>query len=653
MIKNTKVKSIRWSKVFKRTIIALSVVLAAFVIPSVIDIKSNSVIAAVNTSSPNASMAPTVSPSPTKTPEDSVVSREELEKKDFLSLKDTEKIILEFTEKSYAVIEDNKVDLNVNTNIPEKFMSLKYSIKGYCAGLTDSGYNKTDVSVNGYNQGEVTVVATLTVEYCDSYGVNIGQKTITAEAKVSILPINNFTLNVGEQSTYNYTKYMNYSGMTYILSNPAVATINQSGVLTAAAEGFTEVYLTDSKDVKINVGSVTINKLGIYFTETVVSRAVGSSAYALALNNVPAGYSIKWSSSNVSIARVDQLGNVTPVSVGDAVITASAESASGIKVPFKCTFSVTNPKLNITKTNLAKGYDLALNISGTTGKAEWTSSLGNIATAYSANYYSSFSIENQSVPTATVHAIKTGKTVISVLIDGITLSCNVTVTNPQISKSFYVISKSTKSALKLKGINTYSQIKYISANKSVASVSGKGVVKSKKYGFALIKIEVDGASLTASINVGTKNGVKAVLNALKVEGAVYSQARRMRKGYYDCSSLVWRTYSPVGAYFGSRNNAPVAANEANYCVKHKKTVSKKYVNKLNKLRPGDLFFFKGKSNGRYKNIYHVAIYMGQEGTSYFGSNYTVGRIIHANGVLVTQSYMYNQNNIAVVGRVFK
>ena len=127
----------------------------------------------------------------------------------------------------------------------------------------------------------------------------------------------------------------------------------------------------------------------------------------------------------------------------------------------------------------------------------------------------------------------------------------------------------------------------------------------------------------------------------------------MQKGYYDCSSLVWRSYAPVKIYFGDRHYAPVAANEAKYLVKHKKTVAVKNINRLNKLRPGDLLFFKGNKNGRYKNIYHVAIYMGQQGESYDGKVYSYGRMIHANGSSVSQSFIYNKDKVAVIGRPAK
>ena len=45
--------------------------------------------------------------------------------------------------------------------------------------------------------------------------------------------------------------------------------------------------------------------------------------------------------------------------------------------------------------------------------------------------------------------------------------------------------------------------------------------------------------------------------------------------------------------------------------------------------------------------------MGQDVESFGNETYTYGRIIHANGKLVTQSMLYNQSNCSVIGRPFK
>ena len=84
----------------------------------------------------------------------------------------------------------------------------------------------------------------------------------------------------------------------------------------------------------------------------------------------------------------------------------------------------------------------------------------------------------------------------------------------------------------------------------------------------------------------------------------------MQKGYYDCSSYVWRSYASDKFYIGgSKNWAPTAADLAKWCA------DKGYVKlngkiKYSKMMPGDLIFECGADNGRYKGIYHVDLYVG-------------------------------------------
>lgn len=392
---------------------------------------------------------------------------------------------------------------------------------------------------------------------------------------------------------------------------------------------------------------IYVQQASEYISENNVYRAAGSAPYGLSLVNFAEG-TLEWTSSNTLVATVDANGTVTPVAAGQCDITVVLTRPSGTKNSYVCTFHVTNPVLSITSSNLAKDNNMSITVSGTAGSAEWFSSDSSVAAVYSNTY------ENEA-PGAVISAYSTGKAVISVNVDGITLTCTITVTNPRIKKDFYVVVKGVTKNVNLKGTNAASKVSYSTTNSRVATVNKNGVIKTKGIGYAAIVIKVDGAELTVSMNVGKEKAVKAIQNALKVEGATYSQARRMQKGYYDCSSLVWRSYVPVGVRFGVRGYAPVAANEAKYLVGHKKTLPAKAIRKLNKLRPGDLLFFKGKSNGRYKNIYHVAIYMGQQGESYDGKVYTYGRIVHASSSAgkVAQSDIYNTDNIAVIGRPIK
>ena len=63
-------------------------------------------------------------------------------------------------------------------------------------------------------------------------------------------------------------------------------------------------------------------------------------------------------------------------------------------------------------------------------------------------------------------------------------------------------------------------------------------------------------------------------------------------------------------YFGVESGwAPTAAEIGKWCADNGKVVAKKGI-AAKKLEPGDLIFYSYSKNGRYKNISHVEIYVG-------------------------------------------
>lgn len=117
------------------------------------------------------------------------------------------------------------------------------------------------------------------------------------------------------------------------------------------------------------------------------------------------------------------------------------------------------------------------------------------------------------------------------------------------------------------------------------------------------------AALSTYIDAVASGGV--VEYALKAVGAKYSQAKRTQiPEYYDCSSLAYYSWKSIGLKLGNVNYPPVAAAEAKW-LKDKGVLTITNKIKQEDLIPGDLIFFSYESNGRYLNISHVAIYVGQ------------------------------------------
>ena len=211
-----------------------------------------------------------------------------------------------------------------------------------------------------------------------------------------------------------------------------------------------------------------------------------------------------------------------------------------------------------------------------------------------------------------------GRTYVQAVVGSQVVTADVQVTNPYLSKSSGTAAKGRTAKILIRGLSSTSKIS-VSVNKSRAAAyiqSGQLVIYPKKKGTTKFYVNIDGKQKTYKAEVTSYKAVKAIAKAKKAKGCRYSQPRRMRKGYYDCSSLIWRCYKPYGIHFGSRSYAPVAASEAKYMKRHKKVVSYKRV-KAGKLLPGDVIFYSYTRNGRYRNISHVALYIGN------------GRIIHA------------------------
>lgn len=209
---------------------------------------------------------------------------------------------------------------------------------------------------------------------------------------------------------------------------------------------------------------------------------------------------------------------------------------------------------------------------------------------------------------------KAGKTTVTVILNN-TLSFKITLNTIVVKMSTNSVLMTTKQMKKLTvhGCKA-SKVKWSSSNPSVVSVSSSGKIKGKKNGNAVIKAKVGDYVFGCAVSVVSKSRKKAIDKALYIyRTSEYSQAKRMQNKFYDCSSLVWRSYANNGVKFGNTKYAPTAAEMAKWCVSKKKMVkgglSQNNVDKM-KINAGDIMFESGADNGRYKGVYHVEMVVG-------------------------------------------
>ena len=147
--------------------------------------------------------------------------------------------------------------------------------------------------------------------------------------------------------------------------DPAVATVDQEGKVTAVGEGKTKITASAGGfSTSCTVICVIIPVSAVVLDKTSLSLEKGSSETLKATVSPrdATDKTVKWSSDNPTVATVDQNGTVTAVNSGKATITASAGDLSAT-CEVTVTIPVTSVTLDPTDLNLMLGETAQLTAS--------------------------------------------------------------------------------------------------------------------------------------------------------------------------------------------------------------------------------------------------------------------------------------------------
>ncbi|MCE5188446.1 MAG: Ig-like domain-containing protein [Eubacteriales bacterium] len=318
-------------------------------------------------------------------------------------------------------------------------------------GAADSSiaWSSSDPSIATVDStGKITAKGLLT-------GKDYGDAIITAQTSnssirgtvtVHVLPAvlttsltlnkSDLALNVGDAETLTVTgSPSNATNKTLIWtsSNTDVASVTSAGKVTANAKGTAVITATstDGSGKKVTC-VVTVNNiqiLNISLDKSSFDLSEGDTA-AVKATIYPTNASnqtLKWTSSNTSVATVDGKGNITAGSTkGYAIITAAATDGSGKSA--ECVV-LSKPKIAITGLTINYGTALDLMLgdatylkatilpaNATTQTVTWASSDTSVATVDS---------------TGLLKGVKLGEATITATGDGKTVSIKITVTNTE------------------------------------------------------------------------------------------------------------------------------------------------------------------------------------------------------------------------------
>ena len=205
--------------------------------------------------------------------------------------------------------------------------------------------NPTYSSTGKYRVYTVTATNTGTFTFSQRITYSRNAYSGTATMTYSINAVNVTGISIGSSSlslslgdTYTFPVTINHPDATTTLtwqsSNTNVATITDSGELTTKSLGTTTITCTAHNGVSTQC-EVTVNPIfvsSIVLNQTEAELTVGEKIQltATASPNNATDKSVSWSSSNQTVAVVNESGQVTAVGSGICNITATANDGSGV-----------------------------------------------------------------------------------------------------------------------------------------------------------------------------------------------------------------------------------------------------------------------------------------------------------------------------------
>lgn len=461
-----------------------------------------------------------------------------------------------------------------------------------------------------YNADDKTVVwSSSRPEYCtvDQYGMITGIEptgenyeaviTVTsndnpeifATCKVKVIqPITGITLNSTYQEMWVGSKYAiipdiqpadaDNKKVTYISSDPEVASVDENGIVTALKGGTTVIEITTEQYglkatctilVKEYVTSITLDASEKYLGLGKTDKLTATVEAATATNR-----NVVWSSSDPNICSVDQQGNITGNNLGNAVITATAADGSGVVATciVHVTESINGLRVEPDTVRIAIGGSYIVSAitdeGNVTNDVVWTSSNESIATVDEMGEIFGLSTGKCKV-TATA---KTDSMVSASCWVYVTPVVNISSLKINSSEIYMLTGKQRQLAVRVRpAVNTDSYDWY-STDTGIVTVNGSGLITTVGPGVADVVVE------------STNNGVSSTCT---VHSLAISRSN-MRLEQYDSNDLdiigtesgdkiIWRSSNPriatvdssghvVGRMRGTCNITAVTHDKTLYCT---------------------------------------------------------------------------------------
>lgn len=366
--------------------------------------------------------------------------------------------------------------------------------------VTTIGIGETVITATANDGSGISTTAVLLVTGIKMTGITLGYQTLSMKIGDAVT----ITTLLAPTNVTNKT-------LIWTSSNAAVASVDISGVVTAISPGTTEILATayDGSGVKatciVTVSPILITGITLSQTQLTLTSAATPSTLTATVSPVNAtNKTITWSSSNTAIATVDQLGKITALNSGTAIITATAADGSGITATCSVnSYIQPTPTVTVSQKNwnilLGETFQLTATTTATSG-ISWSSLNPNIASVSPSGL-----VTANIVGETYIYATLTGTLTKDSCLVRVQQNSTIPVTSIVISQSVLQLFQSTKPvALYAKVLPidaTNKIIVWSSSNTAVITVSSKGEITPVGAGQAVVFAKTEDGQISAYCSV--------------------------------------------------------------------------------------------------------------------------------------------------------
>lgn len=388
---------------------------------------------------------------------------------------------------------------------------------------SSSNTNIATVS-NGIVTAKAVGSATITVKTSNGKTATCNVTVTPIEVTSIALNKTSATLKVGENTSLSVTytpSNATTKSVTWTSDNNSIATVS-NGVVTAKSVGSAVITAKTSNGktatCKVTVNPIDVTSISLNETEKTIEQGKTATIYATVSPSNATVKTIKWSSSNTSVATIDTNGKITAKSAGSTTITATSNNGK------TATCKIIVPEVAVTSISLSK-TSASINIGDTVALT------ATINPENAANKSIIWAVDDKSIATVdnngNVKAVGVGKTIVTAKTsNGKTAACTITVIDTSnlkvnFTERMQYVELGSSYQLKFDALPEGTVVKFESSNEDAVTVDNNGIVTAHQMKQVIVAATIGNNESVVYVQVTSNREIREAARKQFAEEILY------------------------------------------------------------------------------------------------------------------------------------